>query len=306
MLLVFLWAPLRSQNLVPNPSFEDTVSCPTSTNQLNRTKFWINPTQCTPDYYNSCSVANGGVVNVPNNGNGNQLAHLGEAYVGIYGFAKGFPNSSREYVQVNLSTSLVNSHKYLVSFFVSLADGSQYSISSLGACFSSASITGIGCNYLNYIPQIENKSSTELSDKSNWVLIEDTLTALGGEQFITIGNFRTDNASDTLFLGLASTWNAAYYYIDDISVVDVATLGINSFHEGTLEIYPNPAHEILTVENQNADYEILICNLIGREILRKRSGSPKIEIDLNDFDSGIYFITVKTNSNTYSRKFIKE
>ena len=68
---------LFSQNLVPNSSFEDTVHCPTSTNQVFN---WSNPTQCFPDYFNSCSVADGNAVHVPNNIWGNQNAHSGVAY----------------------------------------------------------------------------------------------------------------------------------------------------------------------------------------------------------------------------------
>jgi len=43
-----------AQNLVLNPSFEDTILCPDALDQVNRSQYWINPTNSTPDYFNSC------------------------------------------------------------------------------------------------------------------------------------------------------------------------------------------------------------------------------------------------------------
>ncbi len=36
------------------------------------------------------------------------------------------------------------------------------------------------------------------------------------------------------------------------------------------------------------------------------SGSNRIEINLSDYFSGIYFIRIETKNNTYSKKFILE
>ena len=41
-------------NLVPNPSFEDTVYCPTGKNQLNASEHWLNFGN-SPYYYNAGS-----------------------------------------------------------------------------------------------------------------------------------------------------------------------------------------------------------------------------------------------------------
>ena len=43
---------LDAQNLVPNPSFEDYTSCPTSVAQITLATPWVTPTTGSPDYFN--------------------------------------------------------------------------------------------------------------------------------------------------------------------------------------------------------------------------------------------------------------
>jgi OmpA-OmpF porin, OOP family len=134
VIFLLLFTELLAQNLVSNPSFEDTISCPTSTNQLNRAKFWTNPTLTSPDYYNACATYTTG-ANLPNTSFGYQPARTGLAFAGVYAFQGGYSNA-REYVQVKLTDTLIFGIKYLVTFYVNLSNTSQYSVSSMGAYFS--------------------------------------------------------------------------------------------------------------------------------------------------------------------------
>jgi hypothetical protein len=69
-----------SQNLLPNPSFEDTVHCPTNQGQVVNAKGWWS-VRATPDYYNEC-VANGNLVSVPNTMFGHKYPATGHAFMG--------------------------------------------------------------------------------------------------------------------------------------------------------------------------------------------------------------------------------
>ena len=84
-----------SQNIVPNASFEDTVTCPTSTNQTNKAAGW-NIDINTSDYYNSCASFNS-MVSVPTSGVGYQCPANGNGYCGFIAFRKIQPNY-REYL----------------------------------------------------------------------------------------------------------------------------------------------------------------------------------------------------------------
>src|SRR5438045_3096402 len=94
----------RSQNLVPNPSFETLINCPPGTsgacvffvdNVKASTTYWQNVGCGSADYFNSCASSGG--VSVPFNMFGYQNARTGNAYVGFY-----VGQNYREYVTAKL------------------------------------------------------------------------------------------------------------------------------------------------------------------------------------------------------------
>lgn len=297
---------IYAQNLVPNPSFEDTLHCPVNANQLNDCQLWINPAYGTPDYLNACA-GNGNAVNVPHNWYGTQSAHSGVAYAGIYIYNTFPKNGGREYVQAKLIDSLVAGGKYLVSFYVSLADTLEYSANTIGAYFSKTAISSPNSIYLPYIPQIQNPSNNPLTDKINWMKISDTLIAQGGEKYITIGNFRPDSLSDTLYLGqVTGGWKDSYYYLDDISVIDVATMGIKqeTNSNNRLSVYPNPAKDILTISCNTDIEELTIIDVLGNTVIQQKAQSKITSIDISSLNDGVYFIQVNSADKVYTNKFI--
>ncbi|MBK7964032.1 MAG: hypothetical protein IPK10_01055 [Bacteroidetes bacterium] len=79
LLCIFYLQKATAQlNLVPNPSFEDTVYCPFGTDQLDACANWLNFCN-SPDYFNACSNP---AFGVPNSVFGYQYAHTGNAYAG--------------------------------------------------------------------------------------------------------------------------------------------------------------------------------------------------------------------------------
>src|ERR1700757_5455749 len=96
---------LGQVNLVPNPSFEDTLHCPFNPAQVSFAPPWYDPTGSSSDYYNACNM---GIVGVPNNISGYQMARIGNAYVGEETYVVGW-SDHREYIQTKLlSTLLIN------------------------------------------------------------------------------------------------------------------------------------------------------------------------------------------------------
>src|SRR5947208_1800729 len=73
------------QNLVPNPSFEDTVHCPATSlqNFIDLSSSWYSA-RASPNYFNSCVSDSIGLWDVPRNGFGYQLPATGNAYSGLY------------------------------------------------------------------------------------------------------------------------------------------------------------------------------------------------------------------------------
>ncbi len=210
-------------NLVPNPSFEDTVLCPNNPGQLNYARFWVNPTLASPDYMNTC---NRGQLGVPVNYIGVQNARTGNAYafLGVYCFCGGSSNNYREYIQVPLNTMLLKGELYCIEFYVSLSNGltAAYALNNIGAYFSGTAVSSTDKDPLPYLPQVVNPSSNPLTNVGVWTKVSGQFIAQGGEHYLTIGNFNDNATSDTVFIkNTITSSKEADYYIDDVSVMHI-------------------------------------------------------------------------------------
>jgi hypothetical protein len=201
-------------NLVPNESFEASTNCPTDLSQLGFAVPWYQPTQATPDWFNTCSTTN--LVGVPANFMGNQTPFTGQAYAGMIAYSLNY--DYREYLQAPLAAPLVAGQTYTVSFRASLAEQSGWALAELGAHLSVGPVTNYSMDtVLPVVPQVENPSANMLTNLNGWSWVVGTYTAVGGETHITVGNFRTD-ANTTVLPASGPETSQAYYYIDDIRV----------------------------------------------------------------------------------------
>ena len=72
-------------------------------------------------------------------------------------------------------------------------------------------------------------------------------------------------------------------------------------------IYPNPTSSILNIKVDDQEInEVKIYNLLGKEVVKVPSKLEEIKsIDIAELLKGIYVIQIKTNSNTFTKKIIK-
>jgi len=193
----------KAQNLVLNPSFEDTITCSSWPGfpQMPCSN-WFRPTNGSPDYFNELyhSLACPSSP-VPANPIGYQYAKTGIAYTGFATYVAPFilgPNG-REYIEGILTDTLKGGHSYCVSFYVVASDKCKYLTDAIGAYISVDSLYNYNMDTAlsNYTPQVTNPVGNILSDTLNWTLISGTYIAQGGEKYITIGNFY-DNSNTNI------------------------------------------------------------------------------------------------------------
>ncbi len=204
----------EGQNLVPNSSGECHTTCPGNTAYapygMQGIKYWNNPTTGNPDVYDTCcSVPR----EVPNNLMGYQYPKTGNAYMGFSLFYASY--EYREYLQVKLLQPLIANECYQVKFYLNLANKrSLYSIGKAGAYLSAVPINQAITTSLAVTPQVVS-SGVQLNDTLNWMLVEGSFTASGGEEYLIIGAFGDDVSLDTASFDPSSSYGS-YYYIDDI------------------------------------------------------------------------------------------
>lgn len=226
LLGIMLWITALNvvgQNLVNNGSFENKSYCPSNFNQqkLNTISGWWQATDGTPDYFNACSDKAG----VPNNVFGIQKAKDGVAYAGFVTYSLSNKRNYREYLQTKLSRPLETGEMVCIEMFVSAADYCSYVTDGIGILLSQKKIESNLQSELGYQATMSNPRLNMLDQSEDWQLLSDVYKATGGEEYLTIGNFKTDKElkiirrTEDLSDKAYGTWS--YMYVDDIRVKPV-------------------------------------------------------------------------------------
>src|SRR6185436_15223330 len=144
-----------SQNLVPNPSFEDTLKCPDFVSQIDYAAGWHTLLN-TPDYYHECnntSPVNAGMVGVPTSARGYQPAHTGVAFAGEVNYYTS-QTDYREVFYAQLLSPLLAGVLYDVGMWVVMdEDHAQWAVDGDLGIYLSTSIINPSLLF-TYTPQI--------------------------------------------------------------------------------------------------------------------------------------------------------
>ncbi len=304
-----------SQNLIPNPSFEDTLRKRTPNYALRN---WTSPNLGSPDYLTPFNDSTRTFPRTaPSNYLGYQTAKEGKAYVGLrINSDSMYDMILREYVQVKLKRQLIKDSTYCFQIFVSLADSMHYaSKDQLGVYFSRSAVTTTSVEAMPYIPQLIVSPNNYIDDKTNWMQFDLSYTANGRKDYITIGNFKDSSSVDTLNVGGGGNkleYYGTYYYIDNLylgdcdSVPKQSTRLINLEKAAQPRIYPNPTNGTLQITSEEALKELMVFDVQGRLVQRKQLFSKGDQALSIEGKPGLYFLQIWTQKgNRYTEKVIK-
>lgn len=255
VLLYFIFSNTSfcQQNLVYNGDFEEYSSCPDNISvpseipyQIEKCIGWTAPTYGTSDYFNECAMdffLSGQVFQPPFSAIcqtcfGCQPSFNGKGYLGFgaasYSGGSGSDGYNGimwwEYVSGKLIEPLIAGEKYKYSMEISLSEVSDLMVSEIGVYISNNEVHTLNTASLNLEPQLIFLDSNFFNDTVNWIHLETEFLADGGEQFITIGNFKDNITTDTLRripinMGQMST----YIFVDDVRIEKVIEIdSINS------------------------------------------------------------------------------
>ena len=311
-------------NLVPNPSFEEYSSCPTApgsvgNNQLEKAVHWYKPSPATTDYYNVCQVDISTGVNVPANWMGYQYAFHGNAYVGLVIYDSAFKQTA-EYIQCKLLEPLEACKTYTIRFLTSLGDFSPVATNTIGARLDKTPIQKSGWDQFWAFNLPSHVGAPNfVTDTLNWVLVSGIYVAEGGEEYLTIGGFSRDTASQSYYTSSVAkilvpcnpcmNFGApAYYYVDSVSVSLTDDLFpqenipniITANNDGVNDIwYPS--------QGCGGNWKCIIYNRWGNDVYTFSagdvgwSGKNRSGYDLSD---GVYYYCIYTNEKKAKTGFI--
>lgn len=287
---------ILGQNLIQNPSFEDNTGCPGPFVFLNNTKFWsgVENHNGTPDLFWKDCEYNG--IGKRNSMATDQLPKEGEGFIGM--FCCG--DNLREYSSSQLKEPMIAGKNYTVELWVRPAVGYGTAINSFAAHFSTTPVIGNGgLAPIQLEEHIGNSKDRILSDTSNWTLISGNYTALGGENYITLGNFKTDNETTKQIIKInCIRSDRSYILLDQVSVklaedpepiFAIDSIAVKKFQRVTKDVFYTQTKDIsLQYWDHNIEDGDSITILLNDEIIadnlaiKKRIQTLTLTLDEGD------------------------
>lgn len=328
-LLCFALLEVNGQvNLVPNFSFEEYTECPLNDGNLYFANGWslFSAGNTSPDYYNICAPSNG--FSVPQSIFCFQQDNRNcGAYIGVLTFETS-GGQSKEHIGIQMVDPLVVGQKYYISFYTVMG---EYRSSSSGNQYGMPS-NNIGIK-LSTIPYSSNNptpidnfahlySEPVITDSTNWNRVTGSIIADSAYNYLIIGNFYSNQNTDTMNYNCPNCFNSgSYYLVDDVCVSTDSLLcngGIEllpcivSVEENNLKnlinIFPNPANDYITIstENNQSPFDITIYNTLGKQLYSKKNiHDSNLEIDISKYNSNMLIIKIGVNNQLYNFKLLK-
>lgn len=161
-------------------------------------------------------------------------------------------------------------------------DGTTYSASSFGA--SHTITTAAGGTFTFYFEDVGVNSIGGFNYTASTVSVIDITEVFT----YTIQDADGDTASANLEI-----------------CVDYEVLSIEDVSFSNLNYYPNPVLNILHINSVNAITKTIFYDINGKKLLEEIHQSDEVELKVDKFKTGVYFLEVYSNNQTKTLKIIK-
>ncbi len=310
---------------MPNPGFEDRINCISNDSDVSDAPPWFSPTAATPDICHECAILNEEpcpypeivaldpwLFGIPTNTFGCQSPHGGVGYAGAFFMNPGASpeNEWREYLAVKLLEPLENGSIYSIGYFVTLAERSMVATWSLSVGLSNDSLIFDDNHIVHISPPIvlTNEQGEFINDTDDWYEISFTYKATGGEEFLYIGNFESNEEIEFEFVIDESDWpghflESAYYYIDDVFVEEVSDVSQLENVISEIRFHPSITDGVIQTSSTRST-EFQVVNSTGAIIQTLDIEQGENTFYLNHLSPGLYFLVEINEHLSNTQKII--
>ena len=308
----------HSQNLVPNPGFEEADSCSTMGFGFGGPSGW-HTANGTPDHLQSC-LPYGNPFGLPLNFFAFQQPIEGYSCAGLFTYHQNGPYEYREWIMVPLVESMAVGQTYYCSFRANAAYGGnqQYpqvwlASNKVGMLFTTYDRHWYqGDPYPAPLNQAHVLCPQVLADTVGWTLVSGSFIADSAYQYLMIGQFFSNALTDTLHFADPNSvfpwYPRGYTFIDAVCVSPSPTgcdlgQGVGEDLAGGPVVFPNPAHDQLLVGGRSGA-RVEAMDAIGRLIWQGVVGSDRWVLPVGAWARGTYLLRLEWSGQVEVHKFV--
>lgn len=221
-----IFAQEPAGNLVKNYSFEKVEGKIKDLGALDELEGWFSTTGKKADVFSKDVKSE--MIGAPDNVYGREKPIDGMNFAGamFYVYKDAMP---RSYISASFKKPLEAGKKYCVQFHVSLSEYSKYAVNNIGAVLSKDNLKQDEEGILAAKPNIQHSKNKVFTEQYTWEPICGVYEAAGGEEYITIGNFKDSKETDYKKMKkpkgfMAQQTNVGYYFIENVTVVPFTTI----------------------------------------------------------------------------------
>ena len=99
-------------------------------------------------------------------------------------------------------------------------------------------------------------------------------------------------------------WLGFDWFVDDVKVVptDTTDVNVNELADLKLNVYPNPAKDVVVVEAQSNIQQVTLMGVNGVILEERKANSKQVELNLEGYSKGIYVIRIVTEDGVATQK----
>jgi hypothetical protein len=317
LFLIILPFFAKSQNLVPNPSFEEYLECPNDPIQnieIEKAYPWTSFRQ-TPDFFHPCDET--GMMSSP----WSNIFGFGIPYheIGKGGFFAVGGVSTREIAGIELIEPMVTGENYFVTFQLLRSFGGgghsncDCASNNLGLKFTtraySVNETVPIDNFAHVLHEEVISDTTNWTEVSGWFLADSAYTHLAIGTFFTNEFIIIENYNNYI-AGLPTT----YYFLDAVCVStnpmdcdELRPVSVEETMVSSIVVYPNPVNATLQIHSDFTITELNIYDVTGKQLMNSKSSQVNKTLNVTTLSKGLYILVVQFENGTQQNvSFIKQ
>ena len=102
-------------------------------------------------------------------------------------------------------------------------------------------------------------------------------------------------------------WDSGYQFLPRFASDLEEIVGTNDLELGaSIKVFPNPVNELLHLQMENTVEVIRVTNLLGQQLIELNQPSATEEINVYNWQSGVYTITFINGDRAYTTQFVKQ